>query len=319
MLELSQPGMIKGVTAVFTTMTDPRKGKNSRYTFTTVALTAFGGFFLQSPSFLSFQRMMQEKTGRNNAKNLFGVDPIPSDDQIRYVLDLVTEEHLLLLYDFFFMLLAAFEAAGHVKDFRIKELGNALLVAYDGTDHFSSSTLHCPACRVKTYEDGSKIYSHGMINPVIVSPAKKGTVISLPPEFITTKDGEKKQDCEINASKRLLTRDKQQLARRNVTILGDDLYAHEPFCQEVLDAGCHFILVCKEDSHKTIYGWSKGARSKKVTDTFDGKKHLLTTYEYIEEVPIREKTKKTDEPLLVNFVEVTITERQGGKQKSSIR
>jgi len=314
MVELSQKGMVTGITTVFGTMTDPRHGKNSRYTFVTTLLAAFGGFFLQSPSFLAFQRMMEEKIGRNNARSLFGVDPIPTDDQIRNVLDRVTDEDLRLLYEYFFTLLAAFESLGHLKDFRIKELENTLLVAYDGTDHFSSPVLHCASCKVRTYEDGSKTYSHSMINPVIVSPLKKGVVISLAPEFITNEDGLKKQDCEITASKRLLRRDKKYLTQRKVTILGDDLYAHEPFLQEVLKTGCHFITVAKPESHKTIYAWINGATDEKTIDSFDGKRHLITTYKYVERIPIREKTKKEDKPLLVNFIEVTIIERATGKQ-----
>ena len=33
-----------------------------------------------------------------------------------------------------------------------------------------------------------------------------------------------------------------------LTILGDDLYSRQPFCQAVKDKHLHFILVCKPDS-----------------------------------------------------------------------
>ncbi len=32
-------------------------------------------------------------------------------------------------------------------------------------------------------------------------------------------------------------------------LLGDDLYAHEPFCRDTLEPGYSFIFVAKGDSH----------------------------------------------------------------------
>ena len=257
---------------------------------------------------------MQERIRKNNANSLFGVHEIPTDDQIRNVLDTLSVEDLHLLYGYFFVLLQAFEREGYLEQFRIKELGNTLLVAIDGTDHFSSGVLFCDQCKTHTHADGSITYSHSMLNPAIVAPHKKGIAISLAPEFIINSDGKTKQDCELTAAKRLLARDKSQFSKRNVTIIADDLYAHEPFCREVLLAGCHFIFVCKPESHKTVYAWCKGIRGEKIVDFFDGKRQLRATYEYVRGVPLREKTKKKEEPLLVNFVEVTITERKTEKQ-----
>ncbi len=71
MVELSQRGMVAGVTEVFSAMTDPRKGKNIRYSFINTYLVAFGSFFLQSPSFLAYQRLMEEKIGSNRRDSSF--------------------------------------------------------------------------------------------------------------------------------------------------------------------------------------------------------------------------------------------------------
>jgi hypothetical protein len=51
------------------------------------ALAAFACFFFQTPSLLAFQRQMQSRTGRNNLKTVFGVEAIPSDTQLRQILD----------------------------------------------------------------------------------------------------------------------------------------------------------------------------------------------------------------------------------------
>jgi len=47
---------------------DSRKpSPNTRYTVQNAALGAFGIFFMQSPSFLEYQRQLQANKGRNNA------------------------------------------------------------------------------------------------------------------------------------------------------------------------------------------------------------------------------------------------------------
>src|SRR3972149_7240144 len=73
--------------ATFSQLPEHRTGKNTQYTLCDAALGAFGVFFTQSPSFLAYQRDMQRRTGRNNAWSLFGVGQIPSDPQIRNLLD----------------------------------------------------------------------------------------------------------------------------------------------------------------------------------------------------------------------------------------
>ena len=40
-----------------------------------------------------------------------------------------------------------------------------------------------------------------------------------------------------------------------MTLLGDDLYAHQPLCHLVLKAKLNFIFVCKPDSHPKLYEW----------------------------------------------------------------
>ena len=60
---------------------------NTRYTVQGAALGAFGIFFMQSPSFLEYQRQLKQRQGHDNAQSLFGVDPIPCDNQVRQLLD----------------------------------------------------------------------------------------------------------------------------------------------------------------------------------------------------------------------------------------
>ena len=65
--------VVKQLRTTFETFSDQRTGKNTSYTMTDAGLSAFSVFFMQSPSFLDFQRTIQEMQGKNNAQTLFGV------------------------------------------------------------------------------------------------------------------------------------------------------------------------------------------------------------------------------------------------------
>ena len=80
--------------ATVTHLPDHRTGPHRLYEIADAALGAFAVFFTQSPSFLAYQRDMQRRKGRNNAQSLFGVDQVPTDPQIRNLLDPIAPEHL---------------------------------------------------------------------------------------------------------------------------------------------------------------------------------------------------------------------------------
>lgn len=293
--------MIGSLRRAIGSFSDKRTGKNLIYTMMDIAAGAFSVFFTQCPSFLSHQRMMQVRYGINNARTLFDVKDIPTDTHIRDSLDPVTPDALDPVFD---DCLDALNMSGHLSTFRTGPENNTLLITLDGTWFFSSETIHCASCSTKT-TDGKTIFRHGMINPAIVAPGKP-QAIALPPEFITPQDGDRKQDCEHKASKRWIARHKKKYASLCVSLLGDDLYAHQPMCQTMLEAGFSFILVCKPDSHKTLYEWIQGITQTKVV-TQHAKGHTQTwTYRYCCGVPLRDGK----DALLVNWCELTI-EREG--------
>jgi hypothetical protein len=74
---------------------DHRKASpNTRYRIEDAALSAFGIFFTQSPSFLEYQRRLEHSRGHNNARNLLGIEQIPCDNQIRTLLDPIAPSFL---------------------------------------------------------------------------------------------------------------------------------------------------------------------------------------------------------------------------------
>ena len=245
--KLKLPRMIKRLEQACAGFPDLRTGKNSIYDLADVGMSAFSVFFTQSPSFLAHQRDLKLRKGRCNAENLFHLSELPSDNQIRNLLDPVSPEHVQAVYRHIFRALEGTEVLKRRRSF-----ANQLLVAIDGTEYFSSKAIHCENCSQRELNNGKTNYFHSVLTPVIVQPGNE-TVISLEPEFIVPQDGHEKQDCEIQAAKRWVEKWGDFYAKRGVTILGDDLFSREPFCRALKDKHFHFILVCKPDSHPQLY------------------------------------------------------------------
>ena len=183
------------------------------------ALSAFGVFFAQAASFLGYQRLMAENKGSSNLQNLFRVEAIPSDNQIRNLLDGLEPG---LLASVIAHSLQELEAVGVLDKFRSYD--DRILISCDGTQTVRSQKVCCQNCSRCELANGETLYAHTAILAVIVK-AGESRVIALEPEFITPQDGYEKQDCERTAIKRWVLRNAGQFAGRSCTLLGDDLYA----------------------------------------------------------------------------------------------
>ena len=266
------------------------------------ALSAFSVFFTQSPSFLVHQRTMQAGQGKNNVQSLFGTHQIPCDNQIRNLLDEVPASQLFPLFEELFERLEQTEQL-----LKFRAFDNNLLMAIDGTEYFSSTTLHCPNCSTRQHKNGTMRYFHGVVTPVLVCPGQT-QVIPLVPEFIQPQDGHDKQDCENAAAKRWLTQYGQRYSRLKVTVLGDDLYCHQPLCELLLSQKFNFILTCLPQSHKILYESLEGISLPSLTrQRWTGKVCELWTYRYLNQVPLRDGA----DSLFVNWCELTITRPDG--------
>jgi Transposase DDE domain len=297
--------LVKALHHQLAMLPDYRTGQNTQYAIKDAALGAFAVFFTQSPSFLAYQRTMQQAKGRSNAESLFRIEAMPCDNQIRTLLDPVAPARLFPVFEGVYK---ALERAGHVSAFR--SLAGQLLIALDGTEYFASKEIHCRRCSQRTHAKGQVTYFHQAITPVIVAPGKPA-VIPLEPEFITPQDGHAKQDCEQVAAKRWMER--QAGRYQSVTILGDDLYCKQPFCDLLRRHDYNFILVCKPESHSTLYEWLAGVDAAGELQQFtlrhwNGRVRTIHTYRYANDVPVREG----EDALWVNWCELTITKESDG-------
>jgi hypothetical protein len=282
-----------------------RTGDNLSYSMADIGLSAFSVFFTQSPSFLSSQTTLAKAKARSNAQSLFQIQEIPCDNQMRQTLDPVPPDKLFPLYDEIYQ---ALRQEGLLESFRT--VHQTLLIALDGTWYFSSEKIHCAQCCTLEHKSGAITYYHSAVTPVIVAPGQP-QAIALRPEFITPQDGHTKQDCEIAAAKRWLEKNGALYSPLEATLLGDDLYAHQPFCRRTLLHDFHFIFVCKPESHTTLYNWVNLLQRPELgtlkTRLKVGAHFHTYTYRYANAVPLAEG----QDALKVNWCELTVTDSEG--------
>ncbi len=285
------------------------KGPNTRYRIPDAALGAFGIFFTPAPSFLEYQRRLQQTKGQNNARTLLGVAQIPCDNQIRALLDPLAPS---ALDPVFVEVFERLESHHLLAPFRV--LDDQLLVALDGTNYFSSQAIHCPHCLTRQLPNGRTLYYHAAITPVIVCPGQS-QVVALPPEYIMPQDGHAKQDCERAAGKRWLSKHAAQVAPRGATLLGDDLYSNQPFCAMALQHRCNFIFTGKPDSHPTFdervaFWQATEAMAARAAHHWNGRFTEVTLVRYLNDVLLR----RGDDALSVHWFDITVVNATTGEQ-----
>ena len=246
--ELRLEQLILQIKQSFSQFSDVRRGKNIQYDMVDAGMGAFSVFFTQSPSFLSAQQDMKRRKGQCNAESLFGMEQVPSDNQIRALLDPVAPSSVAPVFREVYHRLERAKVLNGYRSFR-----NNLLVVIDGTQYFSSQKIHCEQCNTCELNNGKTNYFHSVLTPVIAQPGN-AHVIALEPEYILPQDGKEKQDCEIEAAKRWVEQNGDFYAEQGVTMMGDDLFSRQPFVQALKDKHLNFILVCKPDSHDALYG-----------------------------------------------------------------
>jgi hypothetical protein len=308
--KLSLQGIMSQFRKRWAELPDKRKpNNNTKYEIADGVLAAFAVFFMQSSSFLAHQRLLQSKKGRSNARSLFQVEEIPSDPQIRNLLDPLSSEDFQ--EDFWFLL---DELEGQQRLWQFRNGLNTYTVALDGVNFFSSENISCLKCLKRADRNGVEHFYHSAITPVFVKPGQ-AQVLPLPPEFIVPQDGSEKQDCERVAAKRWLAQHHEHFSDSSVTYLGDDLYANQPLCQLIGETYHQFfIFVCKPESHTGLYEWIAFLEKSHSVESFtqrqwNGKHGEIWRYRFAHQVPLRQG----EQALLVHWLELVITHEKTGE------
>src|SRR6266542_3325259 len=144
-------------------------------------MSAFAMFSLKDPSLLAFDERRRDPN--DNFRTIYGINHVPSDSQMRAILDPVNPADLRAPYRETFRRLQR----GKVLE-RFVYLDDHYLLSLDGTTYFSSSRIHCSSCLEKHHRNGGVTYSHQLLGATLVHPDLK-EVIPLAPEPIIQQDG----------------------------------------------------------------------------------------------------------------------------------
>ena len=267
-------------------------------------MSGFAMFSLKDPSLLAFDERRLERP--ESLHGVFGVGVIPSDTQMRTILDEVAPTHLRRAFRSVFHQLQR----GKVLP-KLTCLGGHLLLAIDGTGIHSSENIGADYCLTKERRDGTIEYHLQMVAGAFVSPDCK-EVFVLCPELIRRQDGSNKNDCERNAVRRYFVDFPREHPHLKVIVTEDGLSANAPHIKDLMAHDLRYILSAKPGDHAYMFSHIDTAAERgDVTDLIlpDGKMTNRThCFRFLNAVPLN---KASEDELRVNFLEHWEVETRG--------
>ncbi len=274
--------MRKDLSSCFEGMPDKRTPGKINYSLHDVIMSAFACMYFQSPSLLAFQRQLEKQKHRNNLQTLFGVKQTPEDSQLRELVDLTASEHFRPFYKDLFSRL---QRGKYLTNYQFIPKPGYYLCPLDGTQYHSSKKVSCSQCLTKKHKkEGSITYSHSVLQAAVMHPDCR-QVLPLMPEEIKNTDGTEKQDCEINAAKRLLPKLRKDHPQLGFIIVGDGLFSKQPFIEKLKEQRMHYILTAKPADHKYMMEWLAAYPELHTHECVD-KKGRRHEYQWMHEVPL---------------------------------
>lgn len=217
------------------------------------------------------------------------LDELPHYDTINNVFDDLDIDELRKIQKY---IVNAIIRSKMFDKFRYK---GKLQLLIDGTGLVTYNYKHCDHCVVKQHADGHKTYEHNVLEAKLVFDS---FVLSVDSEFIENPNPSvinmKKQDCEMNAFKRMSKRIKKNFPKLKFIITGDALYASGPFIKLCLDNKWDYIFRLKSDKLKTvnrdfdgIISLESGSKYENyyLVKDYDYNKYKFNIVRYIEKEP----------------------------------
>lgn len=152
---LSADGLIKMVKKGFKKVEDHRP-INVEIPLDDALMSGFALFALKDASFLAFDERRQTP---ENLKRVYGIKHIPSDTQMRTILDGVNPAEIRPSFK---RVVQQLQRGKELE--KMRYMGRYYLLSLDGTGYFQSEKVHCENCLEKHYKRSGKTrYSHQML------------------------------------------------------------------------------------------------------------------------------------------------------------
>lgn len=281
------PGLIATVRGVFDSVPDARRQASVKHSMGDTLASALAMFSLKYPSLLKFDedvRRAESDLVATNLKSLYALSSVPSDSQMREILDPVDPAALAPAFR---KIISGLQSFGAMRQMQVLE--GRLLVAIDGTGSYASTNVSCEHClhkKVSTakkkrkgarhgdtlsvsaqYEGGdgyenereaeacakTLLYHHQLVAAVSVHPDADKPSLPMAVEPIVGRDGTDKNDCEHVAVGRLLERLAAQYPKQRLLPVQDGLGANGPHIRRVLEHGMDFLIVARQDGNASLF------------------------------------------------------------------
>jgi len=130
-------------------------------------------------------------------------------------------------------------------------------------------------------------YYHQLLAAVMVHPDQK-LVLPLFPEAITHQDGASKNDCELNASRRLVKQLREAFPDRPIRVVEDSLFANGPHINLLKKLNIGYIISVKPEGQESLFAEVKDRFFKQETEEFDvlGDDKIVRGYRWINDIPL---------------------------------
>ena len=239
---LSADALFRLVQSGFASLPDDRVS-DTEIALADALMSAFAMFSLKAPSLLAFDKERAE----GNLHTIYGIARVPCDTHMREILDPVSPKWLRPVFRSVFRQLQRGKALEAMTF-----LDGHYLLALDGTEYFSSQTIHCASCLHKVHRNGSITYFHQLLGAAIIHPDMRA-VIPLMPEPIVRHDGTEKNDCERNAAKRFIAKVRQDHPHLKFIVTEDSLSSNAPHIETLHAHGLHDILGVQEGDPASLF------------------------------------------------------------------
>src|SRR3954471_13321040 len=132
--ELSGDHLIKSIRSRFEGIDDHRRVKSVKISLVDALMSGYALFSLKFPSLLQFEEEVRKRRRSSNLRSLFRVTQIPSDTQMREILDEVDPDNIRTAFVDLFRKLQRGKVLKEMTYYK----GHYLL-SIDGTGYFSSN------------------------------------------------------------------------------------------------------------------------------------------------------------------------------------
>jgi hypothetical protein len=279
------------------------RGANILYSLSDTLSSVFAMFSLKSPSLLEFEK--RSPTENSNICSVYAIKKIPSDSQVRNILDNVNADSFKGLFS---KLYTHCKNEGILKDYKV--FSAYYPVSIDATGFFSSQKRSCPTCLTKAHKDGSVTCHHSILSAVLVHPDKK-EVFPLANESIQQQDGTTKNDCELNGVKRLLDTLIKEYPNESFLFLKDALYANSPHIDLLNSHKMAYIIRAKIGNCKSLF---HSFKELKATDNVgckvsyeEGEKHQ---FYYVNDIKLNKSSATKCNFLMYHYTDAKGNEKQ---------